>query len=171
MLQGLAPIVGAAPTLLILGSMPSVASLQKQQYYGHPRNAFWPMLARLNNFCLSEDYALNVLQAKQHRIAVWDVIGECVRPGSLDSAIVKGSERINTIPAFLEAHSGIRRIGLNGGLAAKLFERHCLAQISAERYEIYNLPSTSPANAAINFAEKCRRWQPLFNVAPLIDAR
>ena len=170
MLQGLPPIAGAQPTLLILGSMPSVASLQKQQYYGHPRNAFWPLLAQLNHFPLREDYALNVAEAKQRGIAVWDVIGECVRPGSLDSAIVKGSERINSIPEFLNLHPGIGRIGLNGGMAAKLFKRHCLAQLSAEQYQIYTLPSTSPANAAINFAEKCRRWQPLFDQTPLIAA-
>jgi len=162
-LQGLLPIVAAAPKLLILGSMPSVASLQKQQYYGHPRNAFWPMLAQLNNFSLHEDYALNVAEAMQRGIAVWDVIGECIRPGSLDSAIVKGSERINPIPQFLNAHPGIQRIGLNGGMAATLFKRHCMTYIPEEQCRIYTLPSTSPANAAINFAEKCRRWQPLFD--------
>jgi len=163
LLQGLPPIVGTAPKLLILGSMPSVASLQKQQYYGHPRNAFWPLLAQLNKFSLHEDYALNVAEAMHRGIAVWDVIGECVRPGSLDSAIVKGSERINAIPEFLNAHPGVGRIGLNGGMAATLFKRHCLEKISTESCQVYTLPSTSPANAAINFSEKCRRWQPLFD--------
>lgn len=161
-LKGLDPIAGEAPKYLFLGSMPSVASLDKRQYYGHPRNAFWSILAKLNGFELHEDYALNVAEVKIRGIAIWDVIGECERPGSLDSAIVKGSERINGIPQFLEMHSEICRIGLNGGTAAKLFKRYCLPEIDIDRYQLFYLPSTSPANARMNFADKCREWQRVF---------
>ena len=69
--------------------MPSVASLEKQAYYGHPRNAFWPLMAKLLGFELSVEYASNVAQIMDRHIAIWDVIGECERPGSLDSSIVK----------------------------------------------------------------------------------
>ena len=142
--------------------MPSVASLQKQQYYGHPRNAFWPLLARLLGFEISEHYTANVEQAKAHDIAIWDVIGECERPGSLDSAIVKGSERINRIPELVTKHPDLMRIGLNGGTAVKLFKRHCLPNLDAGRVIIFSLPSTSPANAGMTFEAKCEAWRPIF---------
>ncbi len=142
--------------------MPSVASLEKQQYYGHPRNAFWPLIAELLEFELSEDYTANVEQAKEHGIAIWDVIGECKRPGSLDSAIVKGSERMNPIPQLLRKHTRLKRIALNGGTAAQLFKRHILPKIDASNVTVFTLPSTSPANARMNFQTKCEAWRPLF---------
>lgn len=165
MLTGLVPIVGQHPSVLILGSMPSVASLEKQQYYGHPRNAFWPLLAHCLSFELEQDYSLNVEQIKQRGIAVWDVIGQCKRKGSLDSAIVKGSEVMNPIQSLLEKNPGIKVIGLNGGKAAALFKKNCLPRLSNEvNLEILALPSTSPANAGMNFEQKCVKWQPLFEL-------
>jgi TDG/mug DNA glycosylase family protein len=158
-LKGLAPVIANRPTTLILGSMPGVASLEKKQYYGHPRNAFWPLMARLLGFEKHDLYTRNVEQIEQHGIAIWDVIGECERPGSLDSAIVKGSVRTNPIPELIAEHSGITRIGLNGGTAASLFKRHCLPQIDTDRIEVFYLPSTSPANARMNFETKCKAWQ------------
>lgn len=162
-LIGLAPVLGEAPSRLILGSMPSVASLEKQQYYGHPRNAFWPLLAQLLGFEVHADYAQNIIELKQRGIAVWDVIGECEREGSLDSAIVKGSERINEIPQLLKKYPGIQSIGLNGGLAAKLFKRHCQPLLEAQSPEVFALPSTSPANAGMSFEQKCAAWAPVFS--------
>jgi len=162
-LQGLPPIVPDQPHVLILGSMPSVASLEKQQYYGHPQNAFWRIVAQLNDFQWQPDYAQNVSQARQRGIAIWDVIGECERPGSLDSAIVKGSEKLNAIPELLLRYPTIFRIGLNGGTAAKLFKRHCLPRMDADAYRIISLPSSSPANARMTFVEKCQHWQVLFD--------
>lgn len=161
LLKGLPPIIGDAPTTLILGSMPSVASLEKKQYYGHPRNAFWKLMAQLNGFEWQEDYKRNVAEVSRRGIAVWDVIGECERPGSLDSAIIKGSERLNPIPELLNQYPGIQNIGINGGTAAGLFKHHCLPVLQAEKYRIFNLPSTSPANARLSFEEKCQRWKPL----------
>ncbi len=141
--------------------MPSVASLEKQAYYGNPRNAFWPLMAKLLGFKLSEEYTSNVAQLLRNNIAVWDVIGECERPGSLDSAIVKGSERMNPIPELLTDFPGLKRIGLNGGTAGKLFKRHVLPALDTSHFTIFNLPSTSPANAGMNFNAKCDAWRPL----------
>jgi TDG/mug DNA glycosylase family protein len=40
MIQSFLPIIPKEPKVLILGTMPEMASLQQQQYYGHPRNHF-----------------------------------------------------------------------------------------------------------------------------------
>ncbi|MEE9446701.1 MAG: DNA-deoxyinosine glycosylase, partial [Arenicellales bacterium] len=137
------------------------ASLEKQQYYGHPRNAFWPLMAAAHDFELQQ-YTLNIEALKQHKIAVWDVLAGCERKGSLDSAIIKGSEVINPLPEFLNAHPSIHTIGLNGGAAAQLFKRHCLNLLQDER-KVFNLPSTSPAHASMTFTQKCIAWQALFS--------
>ena len=158
MLTGLAPIVGHKPTVLILGSMPSVASLAKQQYYGHPRNAFWSLLARLLKFELSDYYQQNAALACQHSIAIWDVIGQCEREGSLDSAIVKETIIINPIIELLAQHPTIRMVGLNGGTAATLFKRHISPSLTTE-IKIKQLPSSSPANARMTFDQKFTAWQ------------
>ena len=139
--------------------MPSEASLSAQKYYAHPRNAFWPLMAELLDFELHADYYDNLAEITRRGVAIWDVIAQCERPGSLDSAIVRGSERFTAIPQFLESHAGIRRILLNGGTAARLFNRHCLPLLDSSRYQVYPLPSTSPANARLNFAAKCEAWR------------
>ena len=139
--------------------MPSVASLRAQQYYAHPRNAFWPLLAELLEFDLHENYDRNLVEATRRGIAIWDVIAQCERPGSLDTAIVRGSERFNPISSFLSSHTGIDRILLNGGTAARLFNRHCLGELDQSRYQVFALPSTSPANARLSFNAKCDAWR------------
>jgi hypoxanthine-DNA glycosylase len=47
LLEGFPPVVDDAARLLILGSFPSVQSLSARQYYGNPRNAFWPITSAL----------------------------------------------------------------------------------------------------------------------------
>ena len=44
---GFPPSIDKNCTILILGSMPGVTSLAQQQYYAHPQNRFWPLMARL----------------------------------------------------------------------------------------------------------------------------
>ncbi len=39
-LQSFAPVIGNKPRVLIVGSMPSIKSLEEQEYYGNPRNHF-----------------------------------------------------------------------------------------------------------------------------------
>lgn len=91
-------------TVLILGSMPGVASLAAQQSYAHPRNHFWPIMADIAGFDPAALYAARVAALTRSGIAVWDVLQSCVRPGSQDSAIQAGTRVPNDFAAFFAAH-------------------------------------------------------------------
>jgi len=151
-----APIATRNARLLILGSMPGAASLAANQYYAHPRNAFWPIMGELYGAGPEKPYERRVAILKAAGVAVWDVLGSCIRPGSLDTDI--RDELPNDFERFFAVHRHIARIGLNGGKAAASFRKH-VARHCPNRIEIVVLPSTSPAHAARSLAEKCRIWQ------------
>ncbi len=158
------PWIGDAPRALILGSMPGVKSLQRQCYYAHPRNAFWPILGELFGIEWSEDCAARRRQFERLPLVLWDVLQGCEREGSLDSAIVGDSIRPNAIPELLAEHSGIRRVLFNGGTAERLFHRHLADRIEPERrLEYLRLPSTSPAYAGMRFEDKRAAWAEAFS--------
>jgi hypoxanthine-DNA glycosylase len=148
---------------LILGSMPGVASLARQQYYAHPRNAFWPIMVELLAMDPRADYATRTAALAEAGFALWDVLKACIRPGSLDTSIDASSIVPNDIAAFVATHPELRRIACNGGKAAQLFQRHLLPLLdsTARPIEIIALPSTSPAHAGMPYAEKLRRWSVL----------
>ena len=66
-LTGLAPVVGEAPLILILGSMPGAASLAAAQYYAHPANRFWPLMALLLYVGYEAGRLASLAQAEQRR--------------------------------------------------------------------------------------------------------
>lgn len=155
-----APIANEDAQILILGSMPGVKSLEEQQYYAHPRNAFWPIMAEFYQFDLTLDYSARCQQLKQHQIAVWDVLKSCQRQGSLDQHIEPDSMVANDFNAFLKQHNQIQRIFFNGGKAEQVFKRHVLPTLNVEQQLSFQLlPSTSPAHAAKSVDEKCQLWQ------------
>lgn len=155
--QGFLPILGRCPEILILGSMPGVRSLDDQQYYAHPRNVFWWIMSELFNFDVNAPYSERSAFLKQAKIAVWDVIHSCHRPGSLDSAIDQDSMQVNDFSSLFGSAS-LRLIAFNGQAAHKLFNKYVSDIFDGD---MIVMPSTSPANAAMSRETKLEKWQSL----------
>lgn len=163
LLQGLPPAVREDARVLVLGSMPSEASLRAGQYYAHPRNRFWPLMAALYGVDASAPYPQRIAALNAAGVGLWDVIGQCVRAGSLDSAIERGSEVANPIAALCARLPRLRAIALNGGKAAQAFARYVAPELEAfdVRPTFVELPSTSPANAGYALPQLQAEWAPL----------
>jgi hypoxanthine-DNA glycosylase len=155
-LKSFQPISTTHAKILILGSMPSVKSLEQHQYYGHPRNAFWKIMAQITRTPMEASYTDRCANIKKTGIALWDVIGACIRPGSLDADIQSESIEPNDVLSFVRQHQHIKCIALNGGAAFKLFKKHFLNRLP-EHLDIFQLPSTSPAYT-MPLAEKSNIW-------------
>jgi hypoxanthine-DNA glycosylase len=163
-LQGLSPMIAADARVLVLGSMPGAASLAAERYYAHPRNLFWPLMAVLCGFPPELAYPQRLQALQAAGIGLWDVIGQCERPGSLDAAIVAGSEVANPLAALLQRQPQLRVLAFNGGKAAQAFQRHVAPMLPAgggERLFLHALPSTSPANAAFGMERLLAEWRVL----------
>jgi hypoxanthine-DNA glycosylase len=158
---GFPPIAGDDARVLVLGSMPSVASLAAGQYYAHPRNAFWPIMGRLFDAGPELPYDERAGVLISAKVAVWDVLRECTRPGSLDSAIHVDSECANDFSRFFRQHHRITHVFFNGTKAEAAFRRHVTSSLEnvSRPIRYARLPSTSPANAGQRFEEKLAAWQ------------
>lgn len=156
-LYGFPPILQSDSRILILGSFPSQASLNAGMYYSHGKNQFWPLLALSTGqpIPVSRDEKVRLLT--ESGIALWDMVASCERKGSLDQNILE--PELNDIGGLLNSCPTIKRILLNGSLAADLMYRRILHYSGAlpaigsvymwEKPEglpigIYRLPSTSP---------------------------
>lgn len=173
-LQGLPPLVSPHTRVLVLGSFPGAASLAAQQYYGHPRNHFWPIMAGV----FSEFQAFQAVCARPESkdsydffkasvpasyadrcawllaggVGLWDVYASCQRQGSLDADIRQ--PQANDFARILALCPQLRLIAHNGGESFK-HARHT----QALGVPVVRLPSTSPANASWSFGRKLAAWQ------------
>jgi double-stranded uracil-DNA glycosylase len=152
------PIVGADARLLILGTLPGEESLRLQQYYGHTRNHFWPLIAAVFNEPPPVSYPERVDLLKRNRCALWDVLESAERVGSLDSAI--RNPVANAFAEFLAAYPKIRTIAFNGQKARSLFRRYVMkpGAVCEEGFTMLDLPSSSPLYTK-SFEEKLRVWR------------
>jgi hypoxanthine-DNA glycosylase len=161
---GLAPIVSRHTRLLILGSFPSVASLEAQQYYAHPRNHFWPIVGALLGEPLSAmPYTDRVTALRKHGLGVWDVYASCRRAGSLDTAIEDATP--NDLASLARRAPQLVAVAHNGGESAR-----SMRVTRALGVEVWRLPSTSPANASWSFDRKLAAWREAFVAAGVIAA-
>ena len=156
------PSVGAAaPTLLLLGSLPGEASLRAQRYYAHPQNQFWRLLGAALAEPLAElDYDARLARLAARGVALWDVVGEARRSGSLDAALREVS--VNPLTDYVVRQPQLSAIGFNGQTAAKLGR----AAIGHSVATLIDLPSSSPAYT-LAFADKAACWSVLANFAQL----
>ena len=152
-IYGFPPVYSANAKILILGSMPSVESLNQSFYYAHPRNAFWPMMAEI----LGEGMPQSVEEKKamliRHRIALWDTVGSCEREGSLDSAI--RDAQANDFAWLYERCPEIETVFFNGAAAETLYGRLVARQDARRTFR--RMPSTSPAYT-LKYEKKKEAW-------------
>ncbi len=158
------PLVGRQPRILILGSMPGIASLQAVQYYAHPRNAFWAIMAELFGIDPTASYSQRVAELSRHPLILWDTLQACHRPGSLDSNIDAKTARANDFPELLKRFPEIRAILFNGATSEKYFKQLVLPNLPQKlELTLLRMPSTSPAHAGMDFEQKLSAWRQLLD--------
>ncbi|HMO48547.1 MAG TPA: DNA-deoxyinosine glycosylase [Rubrivivax sp.] len=163
-LHGLPPVISRHTRLLLLGSFPGAASLAAGQYYAHPRNQFWPLLSALlgeDLLALAYDQRLQRLRARG--LGLWDVIAECEREGSLDSAIRQA--RCNDLAGLLQRAPRLAAVAHNGGESARAMR--ITGQLGLQ---VFRLPSSSPAHAGWSFERKLTAWRAVFEACGLHGA-
>jgi len=159
--RGFPPVIGSDAKVLILGSLPSRQSLLEHEYYANPRNAFWRIMAEIGASGGGIDsYEDRCNALINNGIALWDVLASSVRPGSLDSSIDLASAKENNFPDLLARYRGIMLICFNGVKARQLFDRLVLRSMPVPAgCELIDLPSSSPAHAAMSFETKIKHWR------------
>ena len=154
LLSSFLPIIDERSRVLILGSMPGVESLRLQQYYANPRNQFWKILFEIFNSQASQVYEERVSFIMNMKIAVWDVIENCYREGSLDSKIRE--EKVNDFNALFKAYPDIKTVMFNGGKAYETYKKW-IGFGASSNLTFHKLTSSSPANTK-RYEEKLREW-------------
>ncbi len=155
------PSIDKNSKILILGSMPGVKSLEQQQYYAHPQNRFWKVMAEICNTpnLYKLDYKLKLNVLLKNKIALWDTLSFCERLGSLDSKII--NEKPNDIIKLLNEYQNIKLICLNGNKSYSVFKKFFPDLLN--RYSCYKMPSTSPANAKYHLELLIEHWKLLID--------
>lgn len=148
------PIVYSDTKILILGSLPGDLSIQQGEYYAHPRNRFWKILATMAKSTVPEYYKQKKELLKTLKIGIWDVAHSAIRKGSLDTAIM--NEIPNDLPALLKKNDRICIIAFNGQKAEKMYDKYFVRQ---DRLIYITLPSSSPANASMGFERIYESWK------------
>lgn len=148
------PISNAETKILILGTLPGDRSLEKGEYFAHPGNRFWKIMAAITNNSEPETYPEKLDLLNKTGIGVWNVLHKARRDGSPDNAIKE--EKPNGIPGFLDNHKKIKVIGFDGQKAETLFNKY-FSRRSDIKY--FSLPGCSAANARFNLEALCDKWE------------
>ena len=154
--RSFAPVVDSRTRVLVLGSLPGEESLALKQYYGNPRNHFWPLIAAATcRELVPLDYEARLAALLEAGVGLWDTVGSAIRRGSLDASI--RAHEANDLSALVASLPELRAIGFNGAKSASIG----LPQLGGrERLDLIPLPSSSPAYT-LPFAAKLERWMAL----------
>jgi hypoxanthine-DNA glycosylase len=147
------PVVAPDTRVLVLGSLPGERSLAERRYYAHPRNLFWRLVGEVigrDLQALAYEARLEALLAA--KIGLWDTVASATRAGSLDAAIREAEH--NPLAELAATLPELRAVAFNGAASAKI-GMSALAHADLARLP---LPSSSPANASVSYAEKRRLW-------------
>lgn len=155
------PVSNADARVLILGSMPGKKSLEQNQYYAHPANAFWKIMGELVGAQPDISYDDRLRLLKSSGIALWDVLASCERESSLDSHI--RNESANDFASFFAQHPQIAQVFFNGSKAEQCFRKFVHDKQALPPLQFCRLPSTSPAHAGMGYKEKLQAWRAIVN--------
>ena len=156
--RSFAPVVDNETRVLVLGSLPGEVSLAEGQYYAHRQNRFWHLMGDVIGEPLpSLEYDARLQTLLDHRVGLWDVIAKARREGSLDSRI--RAHATNDLAALVAGLPNLAAVAFNGGTAARI-GMPALAE-SRLSLNLIKLPSSSPAYAAVPYAEKLMAWEAL----------
>ncbi len=157
-IHSFAPVGNTDARVLILGSMPGKKSLEQNQYYAHPSNAFWKIMGELVGAYPHLLYTQRLDVLKSSGIALWDVLASCERSeSSLDSEIKE--EATNDFSSFFARHSHITQVCFNGSKAEQCFRKFVQDKQVFPPLALHRLPSTSPAHAGMRYADKLQAWR------------
>jgi double-stranded uracil-DNA glycosylase len=164
MKHSFSPVIDVSSCILILGTLPSDESLRQLQYYAHPRNQFWRILAEVYHTPFPATYADRKALVVQKQLALWDVVQHGEREGSLDNKIRHAEP--NDFAWLFTTYPRLHTIVFNGRKAHDLFESKVVTQQALEGLDQIPrllMPSTSPA-ATLPLSEKIKRWGQLVEV-------
>lgn len=148
------PVVADDTRVLILGSLPGERSLAERRYYAHPRNLFWRLVGgAIGRELEALDYQARLAALLEARIGLWDTVASARRTGSLDTAIREAEP--NPLADLVARLPDLRAVAFNGARAAAIGG----ALLAGTPHTLLPLPSSSPAYAAMPFAEKQRLWR------------
>jgi len=149
-----APVTRSDTRLLVLGSLPGAISLDQRRYYANPRNQFWQLIGAVIGrelVQLAYEERLDALLAAG--VGLWDTVAAATREGSLDASIQL--HEASDLGGFAATLPALRAIGFNGKTSAKIGR----GQLGpSPGLSLVDLPSSSPAHAAMSFAVKRERW-------------
>ena len=158
MIESFRPYINSQTKILILGTMPGIVSLEKQEYYAHKRNHFWRIMhSLLDSLPIAEIFEEKIQLLQANKIGLWDVLENCERKGSLDIHIK--NQKVNDFETLFMEFPAINTVIFNGKESHKYFLKK-FGQIKGITY--YVMPSTSPANT-MTFENKLKLWSTVFN--------